>query len=344
MKSIRLAIAGLGLVGKRHAQAITQLEGVELAAVIDVAPGSAEDANALRAAHFGDLEDCLAAGGLDGIILATPTPQHVEQATACVNFGLPTLIEKPIGVSVEEASRLVEHAAKKDVPLVVGHHRRHNPLIAKARELVDSGVLGDIRAVHAQCWFHKPDDYFAEAPWRTQKGAGPISVNLVHDVDLLRYLVGEITSVHAEALPSRRGGENEELAGALLRFANGAVGTLSVADGIASPWSWEHTSGEYPIYPVTQESCYRLGGTEGSLSVPDLKLWKHEGGNSWWNPISATQHPRGSADPLVAQMAQFAAVIRGDEKPLVSGAEGLATFAVIEAIQWSADTGERVVL
>ena len=81
-----------------------------------------------------------------------------------------------------------------------------------------------------------------------------------------------------------------------------------------------------------------------SLSVPDLKLWRHEGGNSWWNPISATQHPRGSADPLVAQMAQFAAVVRREEQPLVSGAEGLATLAVVEAIQRSAETGETVVL
>ena len=130
MTSVRLAIAGLGLVGKRHAQAISQLQGVELAAVVDVAPGSAEDANTLRASHFGLLEDCLAAGGIDGVILATPTPQHVEQAMACVNFGLPTLIEKPIGVSVAEASALGDHAVQKDVPLAVGQHRRHIPLIA----------------------------------------------------------------------------------------------------------------------------------------------------------------------------------------------------------------------
>ncbi|MEN0039772.1 MAG: Gfo/Idh/MocA family oxidoreductase [Pseudomonadota bacterium] len=342
MTQIRLAIAGLGLVGKRHAQAIAQVPDVTLSAVVDVAPGSGDEAKALGAVYFSDLNDCLSAGGLDGVILATPTPQHIEQALACVNKGLPVLIEKPIGVSVAEATALVDHAERLEVPLAVGHHRRHNPLIAKARELVRNGALGDVRAVHAQCWFRKPDDYFAEAPWRLAKGAGPISVNLVHDVDLLRYLVGEIVSVQAQALPSQRGGENEELAGALLRFQNGAVGTLSVADSIASPWSWEHTSGEYPIYPVTQESCYRLGGTEGALSVPDLKLWRHEGGNSWWNPISATQHPRSSADPLIVQMAQFADVVRGEAEPLVSGAEGLATLAVIEAIQRSAETGETV--
>ncbi|MGI9490331.1 MAG: Gfo/Idh/MocA family protein [Geminicoccaceae bacterium] len=118
-------------------------------------------------------------------------------------------------------------------------------------------------------------------------------VNLVHDVDLIRYLCGEVTDVQAQATPSARGYENEQVAAAVLRFENGAIGTITVADSVVSPWSWELISGEYPVYPRTAESCYLLGGSRGSISVPDLKLWTHRGERSWWKPISA--RPRTSS-------------------------------------------------
>ena len=98
------------------------------------------------------------------------------------------------------------------------------------------------------------------------------------------------------------------------------------------------TSAEYPIYPVTDQSCYHIGGSEGSLSIPDMRLWRHDGGTSWWNPISATAVPRAASDPLVNQIAHFAAVIRGEEEPLVTAQEGFRTMQVVEAIQMAAKT------
>ena len=143
-----------------------------------------------------------------------------------------------------------------------------------------------------------------------------------------------------QASPSRRGFENEDLSAAILRMENGAIGTLTVSDSVVSPWSWEMTSGEYPVYSSTAQSCYMLGGSEGSLSVPDLTLWRHDGGRDWWKPITATVEPRDASDPLINQIAHFAAVIAGEEQPLVSGDEGLKTLQVIEAIQKAARTGE----
>ena len=84
------------------------------------------------------------------------------------------------------------------------------PIIQKAATLIRDGAIGDVRVAQATCWFYKPDDYFETAPWRTKQGAGPISVNLVHDIDLIRYLCGEVVSVQAQTAPSRRGFENEE--------------------------------------------------------------------------------------------------------------------------------------
>lgn len=229
-----------------------------------------------------------------------------------------------------------------EVPILVGHHRRHNPLIQQAYELVSSGRLGDVRGVQGTCWLFKPDDYFEVAPWRTKIGAGPISVNLIHDIDLMRYLLGDIVRVQATASLSTRGFENEDVAAAVLTFANGAVGTISVSDSVVSPWSWELTAKENPAYPVTSQSCLMLGGSKGSLSIPDLTLWSHSGERSWWNAISATSFPQDFSDPLVNQITHFADVIHGNASPLVSGLEGLKTLQVIEAIQISAQQEQTI--
>ena len=339
---IRLVIAGLGLVGKRHADAIRQVEGVELAAIVDLTAEAKQFARVQGIACFSDLAEVFAADRPDGVILSTPTLLHAEQGLACIAQKCPVLIEKPLAATVAEATQIAIAGAKANVPVLVGHHRRHNPIIQKAKEIIASGAIGQIRTVQATCWFYKPDSYFAEAPWRTQKGAGPISVNLVHDVDLIRHFCGEIVSVQAQAAPSSRGFENEEAAAAVVRFASGAVGTISVADGVVSPWSWEMTAREYPVYPATSESCYMLGGTEGALSIPDLKIWRHAGAPDWWSPMSATNMPLAAADPLINQIAHFARVIGDGEAPLVSGAEGLKTMRVVGAIQEAAESGETV--
>jgi len=338
MKSIRIVVVGFGLVGKRHVTAIEQVPGAQVVGLVD-STTDAEDYANQNNLHFSDsLATALNDIQPDGVIVATPTPLHVEHATLCVDHGCPVLIEKPLADQVESARTLVQHAQSKSVPILVGHHRRHNPLIQKAHQIIKEGRLGDIRSLHAQCWFYKPDHYFEEAPWRTKTGAGPISVNLAHDIDLIRYLCGEVTTVTALQSPSSRGFENEEVAAAVLAFENGAVGTVSVSDGIVAPWSWELTSGEYPVYPKTAESCYLLGGTRGSLSIPDLKLW-HQGGDAdWWEEIKNTTHEYASSDQIV----QFVRVINGEEAPLVSGLEGLKTLQVIQAIQKSACSSSMI--
>jgi len=335
----RIVIVGLGLVGRRHADAIQQVPGAQLVGVVDTSETARNYADECGVECVDDLTIAFDKFAPDGVILSTPTPLHVEQGNLCVAQGCAVLIEKPLATSATEAMSLVADAEQKNVPVLVGHHRRYNPLIQKARDLIDQGGVGEIRSVNAQCWLYKPDHYYEEAPWRTKIGAGPLSVNLVHDIDLLRYLCGEVTSVSAQMAPSSRGFENEEVAAAVLGFENKAVGTVSVSDGIVSPWSWELTAREYPVYPSTQESCYLIGGSQGSLSIPDLTLWNQNGKRDWWAPINATSVHRQASDPLVNQIAHFANVIRGREKPLVSGGEGLKTMRVLEAITESAKAG-----
>lgn len=328
---VRLAVVGAGLVGQRHIMAIAQVAGVELAAIVEPQGYSSGVAPV-----YPDLDALFAAQKIDGVILSTPTPLHVAGAKHCIAQGVPVLVEKPLATTAAEAADLLATSEAAGVAVLVGHHRRHNPLIQKATSLIKAGAIGDVRAAQVTCWFYKPNDYFDVAPWRKKHGAGPISVNLVHDVDLMRQFCGEVETVQAQLAPSRRGFENEDLAAAVLRFESGAICTISVSDSIVAPWSWEMTAGEYPIYPVTDQSCYLIGGSEGSLSIPDMKLWRHDGAKSWWNPISATTMPRAASDPLINQIVHFAEVIRREETPLVPAQEGFRTMQVIEAIQTAA--------
>ncbi len=339
---LRFAIAGFGLVGQRHADAIKQVVGTSVCAIVDPSDAAKVAARGLNVAWYDDLQSMIHAEAPDGIILSTPTKLHVMQGVACVNAGIPVLIEKPLADDFNAAITLVELADRANVSVLVGHHRRHNPLIRKAHESIKGGKIGAVRAVQATCWFYKPDAYFDVASWRKQSGAGPISVNLVHDIDLMRYLCGEIVSVQAQAAQSMRGYENEDVAAALLTFENGAIGTITVSDSIVAPWSWEMTSHEYPIYPTTSQSAYQVGGSHGALSIPDLTLWTHEEQRDWWTPISATSLAWDTSDPLINQMVHFAAVVRGKEAPLVSGREGLRSLEVVNAIQESAKSNKLV--
>ena len=340
----QLAVIGCGLVGRRHIAAIEQTEGARICAIIDPDSAVKRFASEKNYPHFSDIDEMLAAVRPDGIIIATPTNLHVVQGIKCVEAGIPTLIEKPLSHSLEDGKKLVEAAERHNVPLLVGHHRRHNPIISKVKELISAGEIGEVRALHCTCWFYKPDSYFENAPWRTKKGAGPISVNLAHDIDLMRYLCGEVVQVQAQKNLAKRGYENEDVASAVLGFANGAIGTVTVSDSIVAPWSWEFTSQEYPIYPYADESSLLIGGSEGAISIPDVKIWKHEKQRDWWTPIKAEKAQIANSDPLINQIGHFIKIIDEKEESIVSGREGLRTLAVVDAIQRSADTLQTLVV
>ena len=337
----QLVVMGAGLIGRRHIDHVLDQDCASLLAVVDPAPSAEALAAQSGAAWYPSLAALLAVSRPDGVIIATPNQMHVEHGLACIKAGIPVLVEKPIADDVDAAARLVQTAERLGVALLVGHHRRHNPLMQQARKAIDDGRLGTLVAVHAACWFYKPDDYF-DVAWRREKGAGPVFINLIHDVDLLRYLCGEVVSVQAMDSNAQRGHAVEDAAAILLRFESGVLGTITVSDTIVSPWSWEFTSGENPAYSHTPESCYMIGGTRGSLSAPYLDLWHNEAAPSWWAPIVRERLPVAAADPLGLQVQNFCAVIRGTAEPVVSGREGLGTLQVIAAVKEAAATGRMV--
>lgn len=340
---VRLAVIGAGLIGRRHAEYIAVEPGAVLSAVVDPSPVGREVASRLGAPWYASLADLLAAGCPDGVIIATPNQMHVDNGLEVIAAGIPAVVEKPIADDVAAALRLVEAAEAAGVPLLVGHHRRYNPMIAKAREIIEDGRLGRVVAVHGNFWLMKPDDYF-DVAWRRKPGAGPVYINLIHDVDLFRHLCGEIVAVQARESNAVRGNPVEESAVILLEFASGALGTVTVSDTIVAPWSWELTASENPAYPRQDQACYHIGGTHGALAIPQLDLWSYRQARSWWEPLVRERVPFAPADPLEAQIRHFCAVIRGEAEPLVSGREGLNTLKVIEAIKQAARSGLTVMV
>lgn len=339
--AVRIAVAGAGVMGVRHIEAIRSCHEAELAGIVDPSGSAAAFAERENIPCFASLEDAFSAASLDAVILATPNQHHVEGGLQCVEAGVPLLVEKPLATDLAGALQLVERAEALNVSLLTGHHRRHNPLVQAAKARIEAGDLGRIVGAHGMFWAMKPDEYF-DVSWRRQKGAGPVYLNFIHDIDLMRHLVGEVASVQAIETNAIRGNEVEDAAGMLMTFDNGAIGTFTVSDSIVSPWSWELSSRENPAYPPTEATCYWIGGTQSSLELPNAALWSHTGKPSWWEPIGRTPLMRQSADPLVLQVQNLADVVAGRASPVVSGREGLKTLAVIDAIKEAAASGGTV--
>jgi predicted dehydrogenase len=340
----RIAVAGAGLIGARHIEEIEASRDADLASIVDPGPAGSELAEKYAVPRFDSLREMLAADRPDGIILATPNRMHVHGGMECVAARVAMIVEKPIGDTVAGATGLVEAGEAAGVPVLTGHHRNYSPIMAKAREIVRSGRLGSLVAITGCALFYKPDDYFAVGGgWRREPGGGPILLNLIHDVNNLMSLAGEIVAVQAATSNATRNFPVEDTAAMIFQFGGGALGTFTLSDTAASARSWEQTSGEnttYASYP--EEDCYHIAGTIGSLSVPTMRIRTFPGTRSWWQPFDSSIEDTDRSDPLANQVAHFAAVIRGAADPICTGRDGLNALRVVDAVVQSARTGAVV--
>jgi predicted dehydrogenase len=186
----------------------------------------------------------------------------------------------------------------------------------------------------------KSDDYF-DIAWHRELGGGPVLTNLVHDIDNLRFICGEIVEVQALVSNKVRRFAVEDTAALLLKFASGAIGMVTVSDATPAPWSWELSSGENAAYPRQNQPCYLFAETKGSLAVPTMQFWSYPGLDGWYAPLTCAELTAPSFDPLVEQLRHFLAVIARRETPLISVEDAAGTLAVVEAGREAARTGAR---
>jgi predicted dehydrogenase len=316
-----------------------------LAAIVDPAPAAVAIAAQANVPLYRTLDELLARDRPDGIVLATPNRLHVEHARIGLAAGLPILLEKPIAPTVAEAQSLVDEVERSGAKVLIGHHRAHSPIMARAQQVIDEGRLGKLVAVMGSAVFFKPDAYYASAPWRREPGGGPILLNMIHEIHNLRMLCGDIVAVQAFASHATRGFPVEDTVAINLRFASGALGTFMLSDTAACPRSWEQTSQEnkaYSTYP--DEDCYVIAGTSGSLSVPTMRLRSYatRADRSWWKPFDEHIVALQREDPLANQMEHFGRVTRGEAEPIVSARDGLQNLRITEAIAEAASSGKIV--
>ena len=343
MTPLSIAVIGTGLIGRRHIDTMRHEVLCRLVAIADPTPEAAAYAETLGVPHFTDYCEMLDRIRPDAAIIAAPNVLHAPAGIACAERGVHMLVEKPIADTVEAATRLTEAAERAGVALLVGHHRRHNPIIEKARETVQSGKIGRVTAVSAQFMLSKADEYFAAAH-RRSPGAGPILTNAVHDIDDLRFICGEIAAVQAITSNAVRQFPVEDTAAILLRFASGALGTLTVSDSAVAPWSWELTSGENPFYPRNDENCYLISGTEGALTVPKLELWRYGEQKGWGFPLQRERLDVSVSDPLLRQIQHFCRVVRGEDEAKIGGRDAIRTLLAVQAVFEAARTGHTIEL
>lgn len=347
MSKTRIAVAGAGYIGQAHMLVAQNSPGCTLSAIVDPSPAAAAVAAQAGVPLYASIDELLAKDRPDGLVLATPNQLHVPQALECIAAGLPILLEKPIATTVAEGEQLLERVEATGAKVLIGHHRAHSPIMAKARQVVESGQLGRLVAVMGSATFLKPDHYYADAPWRREIGGGPVLLNMIHEVHNLRMLCGEIAAVQAFASNATRGFPVEDTVAINLRFASGVLGSFMLSDTAACPRSWEQTSQENKAYPsYADEDCYVIAGTNGSLSVPTMRIktYPRAEDRSWWKEFEVGVVGMVRDDPLKHQIEHFGAVVRGEAAPLVSARDGLQNLRVTEAIAEAARSGQVVQL
>ncbi|MBT3398744.1 MAG: Gfo/Idh/MocA family oxidoreductase, partial [Rhodospirillaceae bacterium] len=317
-------------MGVRHAELVHTHPRCSLVGICDMDPDRQAAADRFGVPFYTSVEALLERDKPAGAIIATSNAHHVSVAEACAEQAVHVLIEKPIADTIEGARRIVEVTRRCGTRVLVGYHRRHNALILKARELVQGGEIGSVVGVSVLWAALKPDDYFDIGWHRERLVGGPTLINLVHDLDSLRFICGEITDVHAQMRSNARGLDVEDSVSVSLCFEGGALGTILASDACPSPWSYEATTAENPAFFHAQESCYHFLGTQGSLAFPTMELWRYADGarKGWHHPLERVRIEVAANDPLRAQLEHFRRVVEGQEEPILDAEEGYKSLAV----------------
>lgn len=329
----RILVVGGGLIGIRHVDAVQAHPGCALVGLADPDLSIAPDIP-----RFSDMSDV--PDPVDGVIIATPTDLHARHGADAAARGWHMLIEKPVAGDLTSARTLSDAVQHGGVGSLVGHHRRYHAAVRQLKTMIEEGAIGRVVCANLIWAMRKPDDYFA-GNWRAA-GGSPVMINLVHDIDILRFVVGEIVSVTALRGAGLRGQSRIESGAVALAFENGATGTISFADTSPSPWGFEAGTGENPNIGTTGQDMMWIMGTDGAISFPSMTLWS---GTEWGQAAQQVpvQKAENAKPPLAAQLDHFLDVIDG-ATPLIDVADATRTLDIALQIEGQlASTVERPV-
>ena len=344
MDSVRLAVIGAGLVGKTHAKLVAAHGDCELVGICDVDPARRAVAQELGVPFYTEVEELLVREEPHGAIVSTPNDDHASVVEICGLRSVHVLIEKPIAGTMEDSSRIIRTTGETGIKALVGHHRRHSPYVREVRSIVKDGALGKLVGVSMLWALLKPADYF-DVEWRRRRpSGGPALINLIHELDTLRFVCGEIRQVYAQASSGARNLEVEDSLSISILFESGVIGSILGSDATPGPWSYEAAVHENPMYFPTEENCYFFLGTLGSLAFPRMEIWRYADiqRSGWQHPMEQSRIVVERSDPLVSQLEHFCRVIRGEESPLIDGRDGAKSLEAVLAVLESIERGAPV--
>ena len=301
--ALRIAVIGVGHLGKHHARILSALPGVELVAVVDTNRSRAEEIAAVhhtRAAF--DYRDVI--GRVDAATLAVPTEIHRNLSRALLAAGIHVLVEKPMARSVAEADDMIEAAADAGVVLAVGQTERFNPAIAAARSF-----LTDPRFIEV----HRLGTF----PERSLD-IDVVFDLMIHDLDVVLSLVSsDVASLEAVGVPVITG--RVDIANVRLRFANGCIANLTASrisrDRVRKIRFFQpssYVSIDYAAQKVERWSLEAVSGAAPSIQGGEMAVVVEE--------------------PLKLELADFVDAIAERRSPRVTGEAGRRALALAEEI------------
>ncbi len=300
---MRVAVVGVGHLGKHHARILASLPGVELTAVVDTNQARAEEiaaANGTRAL----MRATSLIGKVDAVSIAVPTEQHVTVALPFLEAGTSVLVEKPMARSLEEADAMIAAAAKSGAVLAVGHTERFNPAVEVARPM-----LTDPRFIEV----HRLGTF----PERSLD-IDVVFDLMIHDLDVVLSLVhSEVESIEAVGVPVLTG--RVDIANARLRFANGCIANLT-----ASRISRDRVRKIRFFQPAAYVSI-----DYGAQKVEMFRLVKGEGPKP---SIEGGDVPVTNEEPLKRELADFVDAVANKRAPHVDGAQGRRALEIATRI------------
>ncbi|QFT30206.1 Glucose--fructose oxidoreductase precursor [Labrenzia sp. THAF82] len=373
MDSLGIGLIGTGFMGKCHALAYGSVKAVfgdvpdiQLEVLCDVPADKAEVlGNQFGFARSTDnWEDLIADPKVDIVCITTPNKVHKEMAMAALDAGKHVHLEKPMALTLQDSTAMLELASKTGAKTIVGYNYLHNPAIAHARKLISDGAIG--RIVHFRGMVD--EDYQADPDlawtWRaTREGAGLGTLGDLgcHLISLAVAMVGPIESLIAETKTvhvtrpmgdgsdEHRPVENEDIASALLTFANGVHGVFSTsrsAWGRKSYISFEvHGTEGMITFDQERMNELRLYQNKGPLSEQGFKTMLSGPAHPPYGQfVPAPGHQLGFNDLKVIEANELLRAIQDDRPAVPSFSEALHFEEVIHAIAQSGATGKPVKL
>jgi predicted dehydrogenase len=356
VERLRFGILGCGVIGPHHAKAIAGLEGAEVVAVADVVPELAQElAGEYGCAHFSGLEEMLAGVDLDAVCVCTPSGMHADGATTALEAGKHVVIEKPVDVTLGAADRLigVQRATSGRVAVVSQH--RFDAATQAVQGALARGEFGRLTSGSADVRWWRSQSYYDSGGWRGTwelDGGGVLINQAIHSIDLLQGLMGRVVEVTAyTGLIAHERIEVEDTAVAILKFANGALGTIvattAAYPGLTTRIAVHGDRGSAIIDDdvLTYFHAAREGqeggpqGAGGGENQAELVMQRYGDGPS---------KPGAGADAKSLSMAHrdqikdFIEAVGQGREPLVNLREGRRPLAIIQGIYESSRTGRPV--